>query len=136
MIFCQLKELWNISEKDWPNLSNHQQGLAFFYIQKIPRSGEHSEDQGILSPEAIFNRHVVFSWIMGPSKEIRFWEEKTLKTLINLMFYNGPNGSIKRQEIFKGKILIWVHPKKWWKMGKILLGPSKDMSPKIKVRFF
>jgi hypothetical protein len=39
---------------------------------------------------------------------------ETLKTLVNIMSYNGPNGSIKRHKILKGENLD--------------LGPSNDMS--------
>ena len=37
MIFCHVKELWNISEKDWLNLSNRQFLLSFFTQKKHPR---------------------------------------------------------------------------------------------------
>ena len=41
-ILCQVKELWNISEKDWLNLTNNQKGSAFFTHKKITRRGKHS----------------------------------------------------------------------------------------------
>ena len=53
-----------------------------------------------------------------------------------------PMGSIKRHEILKGENLdsgpsndmSFLDPSKnmrWWKMDKIWLGPSKDMSARI-----
>ena len=39
-IFCQVKILRNISEKDWLNLTYLQQGLAFFYTQKNNQEGQ------------------------------------------------------------------------------------------------
>ena len=38
-ISCQVKELWILSEKDWLNLTNGQQGSAFFYTQKNTQEG-------------------------------------------------------------------------------------------------
>ena len=32
----QVKEFWNISEKDWLNLTNHQQSSAFLHTKKYP----------------------------------------------------------------------------------------------------
>ena len=85
---------------------------------------------------------------MGPSKHMRFWvhqktwdfergtswfgsikrrevlvERKTLKIYIQI-------GSIKRNEILKRENLDLGPSKdmRWWKIGKIWLGPSKDMS--------
>ena len=73
----------------------------------------------------------VYCWtqkiIKGSSNDMRFWS------------YNGPNRSIKRHEILKGenldlgpsKDMRFLGPSKvmrWWKMGKIWSGPSKDMS--------
>ena len=55
MIFCQVKELWNISEKDWLNLTNCQQGSEFFTNKKVPRRDKHSLDRQIVSPEAILS---------------------------------------------------------------------------------
>ena len=36
-IFCQVKELWNVSEKDWLKLSNRRFLLSFFIHKKHPR---------------------------------------------------------------------------------------------------
>jgi hypothetical protein len=66
-------------------------------------------------------------------------EGKAFTNLINLMSYNGPNGSMKGHEILKGENLElapsndmrFLGPSKdmrWQKMGKICLGPSKDTS--------
>ena len=41
MILCQVKELWNISEKDWLNLTNHQQGFGVFYKKKTGGASIH-----------------------------------------------------------------------------------------------
>jgi hypothetical protein len=82
-----------------------------------------------------------FGRVVGPSKDMRFWEGKSLKIYINLMSFDGPNGSIKRHEILKGenldlgpsKDMRFLGPSKdmrWWKIGKIWSGPSKDMSAK------
>ena len=35
-ISCQVKELWHISEKDWLNLTDCQQCLAFLHTKKYP----------------------------------------------------------------------------------------------------
>ena len=40
MILCQLKELWNISEKYWLNLTNRHQGSAFFTHKKNTQEGQ------------------------------------------------------------------------------------------------
>ena len=45
MILCQVKELWNISEKDWLNLSNKWFLLRFFYTQKNSRGSIHKRKE-------------------------------------------------------------------------------------------
>ena len=42
-----------------------------------------------------------FGRVVGPSKDMRFWEGKSLKIYIDLMSFDGPNGSIKRHEVVK-----------------------------------
>ena len=66
-IFCPVKEFWNISEKDWLNLSNQQFLLLFFYTQKTPKRVEHSWDQGIVSLKAIYNevKKLKFKYFFG-----------------------------------------------------------------------
>ena len=61
--------------------------------------------------------------VLGPPKHMRFWEGKTLKTLIRVHQTTWSFGSIKTHEVLKGSI----KSHELVKMRKIWLGPSTHM---------
>ena len=79
--------------------------------------------------------------VLVPPKHMRFWEGKTLKTLIRVHQTTWGFGSIKTHEVLKGKLdlgpsnhMSFLGPSnhmRWWKICKIWLGPSNHMSARI-----
>ena len=80
-----------------------------------------------------------FSCVVGPSKHIRFWEGKNLKSLVRVHQITWGFGSIKAHEVLTGEKIDFgpsnhmrflgpPNQMRWWKMGKIWSGPTKDMS--------
>ena len=80
-----------------------------------------------------------FSRVVGPSKHMRFWEGKNLKSLVRVHQITWGFGSIKTHEVLTGEKIDFgpsnhmrflgpSNQMRWWKMGKIWLGPSNHMS--------
>ena len=94
-IFCQVKELWNISEKDWLNLSNWQFLLSFFTHKKHPRGASIHEikESFPLKPSLVY---------MALNLTIFFYREQWLSTDKKLKSRRPPRKSqwIKRR---------WIH---------------------------
>ena len=76
---------------------------------------------------------------MGPSKHMRFWDGKNLKSLVRVHQITWGFGSIKTHEVLTGEKIDFgpsnhmrflgpSNHMRWWKMGKIWLGPSNHMS--------
>ena len=116
-VFCQVKDLCNISEKDWLNLFS-QPFYCCFLNTNITQEGR---DQGIISHEAIFSISQVINHKKRPKivlDLLLLWGIRALlgiqsKTILcRFLEQTGSNRESTLQDFYKMTLLVRLHQKR------------------------